>query len=238
MLLEEEDFTASDRVEVRGRRAEHIRKILRAQVGTRLRVGRVNGPLGIGRVAELELGRALLEVEFEPERALPPPSPVVLAVAMCRPPTLAKVLQQGSALGVKRFEFFHCRRVEKSYWDAKALATAALRKEMSLGLEQCVDTRMPTIGMHRRFRPFAEDVLGRETPPRVRVADPSATGPATPVAEPQVIVLGPEGGFIPFELELFRERGFEFVGLGPRVLRVETAVVAALAQQALAADAC
>ena len=52
------------------------------------------------------------------------------------------------------------------------------------------------------------------------------------------LLIGPEGGFIPFELELFRECGFEFVGLGARILRVETAVVALLGQQALAADAC
>jgi RsmE family RNA methyltransferase len=42
--------------------------------------------------------------------------------------------------------------------------------------------------------------------------------------------LGPEGGFIPFEVEHLREAGATFVELGPRILRVETAVVAAVAR--------
>lgn len=181
-------------------------------------------------------GVAELDVHFDDSLALPPPSPVVLSFAVCRPPTLAKVLTQGTAMGVKRFEIFHCRRVEKSYWDSGAMAPEALRREMSLGLEQCVDTLMPTIGLHRKFRPFAEDHLGRETPQPVRVADPSA-GPkmGEPKQGPQTLVLGPEGGFIPFEIDLFAQLSFEFIGLGPRILRVETAAVALLAQQSLGA---
>lgn len=234
MLLEEADFVGERRVRVSGRRAEHIRKILKVQIGDALRVGRVDGPLGEGRVRALERGVAELEVEFDADLALPPPSEVALAFAMCRPPTLAKVLQQATAMGVKRFEIFHCRRVEKSYWDAKAMAPEALREEMRLGLEQSVDTRMPIISLHRRFRPFAEDTLGHAELGRVCVADPGAgPTPAGAMKGVQVLVLGPEGGFVPFELELFRERGFDFVGLGPRILRVETAAVALLAQQAL-----
>ena len=43
------------------------------------------------------------------------------------------------------------------------------------------------------------------------------------------IAIGPEGGFDPEELEAFRVAGFEVRGLGPRVLRTETAAIAALA---------
>ncbi len=234
MLIEDGDFVADDRVVVRGRRAEHIRKILKAQVGSRLKIGRLNGPLGEGWLTRVAREEAELEVRFDASLALPPASKITLAVAMCRPPTLSKVLQQGTAMGIKRFEFFHCRQVEKSYWDAKAVEPEALHKELILGLEQGVDTQLPSIALHRRFRPFAEDVLGVRTRGRVVVADPSAESMLEPSAEEQVLVLGPEGGFIPFEVELLRERGFSFTSLGPRILRVETAVVAMLGQQMLA----
>jgi RsmE family RNA methyltransferase len=234
LLLEPEDFVDATHVRIQGRRAEHLRKILRAELGAEFRVGRVDGALGHGQLTRLEHGLAELEVQLDPDLALPPPSPVVLAFALCRPPTLAKVLTQASAMGVKRFEIFHCRRVEKSYWESGAMQPEALRREMSLGLEQCIDTKMPTIRTHRRFRPFAEDVLGKETPSPVRVADPSADPESSWVRRgSQTLVLGPEGGFIPFELQLFREQGFETFGLGPRILRVETAAVALLAQHGL-----
>jgi 16S rRNA (uracil1498-N3)-methyltransferase len=42
------------------------------------------------------------------------------------------------------------------------------------------------------------------------------------------IAIGPEGGFAPDELEAFRVAGFSQVGLGPRILRTETAAIAAV----------
>ena len=234
LLLERDDFVGESRVRVEGRRAEHLRKVLRATVGSRVKLGVVNGELGSGELTRLEPGVAELDVHLDSSLSVPEPSPVVLAFAVCRPPTLAKVLTQATAMGVKRFEIFHCKRVEKSYWDSAAMEAASLRREMRLGLEQCVDTRLPLVTCHRRFRPFTEDHLGVETPTPVRVADPSGDPAAgAPIAGAQTLVLGPEGGFIPFELERFREGGFELIGLGPRILRVETAAVALLAQQAM-----
>ena len=45
---------------------------------------------------------------------------------------------------------------------------------------------------------------------------------------PQQLALGPEGGFIPYEVESFRQRGFTPVSLGDRILSVEVALTAAL----------
>jgi 16S rRNA (uracil1498-N3)-methyltransferase len=49
-----------------------------------------------------------------------------------------------------------------------------------------------------------------------------------------VVAVGPEGGFTDEEIRLARERGWRVVGLGPRVLRVETAAIALAARLALA----
>lgn len=239
IVLERADFVSDVLVRVSDRRLLHARKHLGARVGDRLRVGLLDegaGPpapnLGHGEV--LRCDAEVLELRVELGQPPPPPSPITLAVAMARPPTIEKVLQQGTALGVKRFLFFHTRRVEKSYWDSSALEPAALRRQLLLGLEQCVDTVLPRIELHHKFRPFVEDRLAavREVGP-ILVADPEATQPVPRAeARPLCLVLGPEGGFVPFERELFAALGDRLVHFGPRILRVETAAVALLARLA------
>ncbi len=65
---------------------------------------------------------------------------------------------------------------------------------------------------------------------------PLLTRRAVPRGTPVVALLGPEGGFDPEEAEAARTAGFTWVGLGPRVLRAETAALAALAVLAYEID--
>jgi 16S rRNA (uracil1498-N3)-methyltransferase len=244
IVLEPGDFVSDVLVRLVDRRLLHARSHLRARVGDRLRVGLLDegeGPpapnLGHGEV--LRCDAEALELRVELGQSPPPPSAITLAIAMSRPPTIEKVLQQATALGIKRFLLFHTRRVEKSYWDASALEPSALRRQLLLGLEQCVDTLLPRVEMHRHFRPFVEDRLAeiRATQP-VLVADPEATQPCPRARTgPLCLVLGPEGGFVPFERERFAALGDRLVHVGPRILRVETAAVALLARLAPDAEA-
>lgn len=239
IVLEPADFIDADIVRLIDRRREHARKHLKVSAGDRLRVGLLDegdGPpapnLGHGEV--LRCDRDALELRVRFGEAPPPALDITLALALPRPPTLEKVLQQGTALGIKRFLLFHSRRVEPSYWDSSLLEPAALRRQLLLGLEQCVDTVLPRLEFHRKFRPFAEDrlALQRARGP-VLVADPEATEPCPrEQVGPLCLVLGPEGGFVPFERERFVALGDRLIGLGPRILRVETAAVALLARLA------
>jgi 16S rRNA (uracil1498-N3)-methyltransferase len=239
IVLEPADFVSDALVRLVDRRALHARTQLKTKVGDRLRVGLLDegdGPpapnLGSGEV--LRCDAEALELRVTLDQLPPPPSSVTLALALARPPTIEKVLQQATALGIKRFLFFHSRRVEKSYWGSSALEPAALRRQLLLGLEQCVDTVLPRIEMHPRFLPFVEDRLAAiRATHTVLVADPEGAQ-ACPRAQVGLVclVLGPEGGFVPFERERFVALGDRLVHLGPRILRVETAAVALLARLA------
>ena len=240
IVLEPEDFIADDRVRLVDRRLVHARKHLGLAPGDHVRVGLLdegdpaNPPaanVGTGEV--LRIDRQALELRVELGQSPPPSSQLSVALALPRPPTLAKVLSQASALGVKRVLIFHSRRVEKSYWDASALAPAALRRQLILGLEQSCDTRLAQIELHPRFRPFVEDRLP-QLPGPVLLGDPAATRPCpVDLRGPHTLVLGPEGGFVPFELERLGKIGARPIHLGPRTLRVETAVVALVARLGL-----
>ncbi len=239
--LEPADHVGSDEVVIRDRRLEHARKHLGLAVGDRVCVGLLE-PLtaspspNLGEGEVLAIDREALRLRVRLGQAPPPASPIVLAFALPRPPTLDKVLQHGTAMGIKRFLIFHARRTEKSYWQASALEPAALRRQLVLGLEQTRDTVVPEIELHPRFRPFVEDRLAplRSLSVPVLVADPEGSEPAPRAhAGPLVLVIGPEGGFVEFERQRLRELGDRLVHLGPRILRVEAAVIALIGRLAV-----
>jgi RsmE family RNA methyltransferase len=228
LLLEPSEVGDEGEAEVAGRRCEHVRKVLRKGVGDTLRVGVVGASLGEGVIEAIDRERMCVRCRFD--TAPPAKRALVLVLALPRPPVMRRVLQHATAMGVAKIVLLHTRRVEKSYWGSPALHEDAVREQLILGLEQAVDTVLPEVVREPRFRPYIEDRLAG----RVLVADPSATMPCpVDVAEPLTLVVGPEGGFIPHELELLRAAGAELVGLGRRVLRVETAVVALLARLGL-----
>jgi RsmE family RNA methyltransferase len=229
LLFDESDETAGGRVRVAGRRLRHVREILRAKPGDELAVGKLDDRVGRGRIVSLD--DDALELEVTLEREPPPPHCAALAVALPRPPSLRKVLQQATALGVKRFVFFASARVEKSYWQSSALRPDALREQLLLGLEQAGDTRVPQIELVHSFRRLVAETLPALAPGAPIFAAHPGHPPVEIGAPPRcALVLGPEGGFLDEEIAALEHGGARAVGLGPRVLRVETAVVALLSR--------
>jgi RsmE family RNA methyltransferase len=230
VLLDPAELDAAGEVELDGRRSDHVRSVLGKGEGDTLRVGVVGGELGEAEIYSIENHRLRLRCRFGV--APPPKRPRTLVLALPRPPVLRRTLQHATAMGVARIVLLHTRRVEKSYWQSPALRDAAVREQLLLGLEQAVDTVLPEIERAQRFRPFVEDRLPTIVGDGLAlVADPSASTPCpVDVAGDVTLVVGPEGGLLPHELDLLRAAGCTPVGLGPRVLRVETAVVALLAR--------
>jgi RsmE family RNA methyltransferase len=228
VLLSGEDFVAPERVRLVDRRHAYIRDVHRAQVGTVLRVGEIGGRVGHGVVVALDDSELTMDVAFESDP--PPPSPHTVLLALPRPKVLRRVLQCVAAMGVKRLVLFNSWRVEKSFWNSPALADAAIRTELILGLEQGGDTVLPTVEQRRRFKPFVEDEIPQLIAgTRALVAHPAAMAPCPhALNEPLTIAFGPEGGFTPYEIDLLCTHGFEPVSLDRRALRVENAVAAVL----------
>lgn len=117
-------------------------------------------------------------------------------------------------------------------WKSPALAPAALRPQLLLGLEQGCDTILPQVETKRQLAPFAQrelDSLAAGT--RCLLAHPGATTLCPrAVAGTVTLALGPEGGIIDCDLDLFVRHGFEPITLGRRSLRVEQAVAALIAR--------
>ncbi|WP_415845808.1 16S rRNA (uracil(1498)-N(3))-methyltransferase [Stutzerimonas zhaodongensis] len=230
LLLEAADFVAADRVVVRDRRLTHIQEVHRAEAGESLRVGLLGGGMGVGRLVRLDQAEAELTVELT--QAPPAKLPITLLLALPRPKMLRRVLQTAASMGVPRLVLLNSYRVEKSFWQTPFLEPHAVREQLLLGLEQARDTVLPEVILEKRFKPFVEDRLPQLVKGTRGLIGHPGDYPACPRAldEPVTLAIGPEGGWIPYEIEKLTAAGLQPVQLGERILRVETAVSALLAR--------
>ncbi|QLC73465.1 16S rRNA (uracil(1498)-N(3))-methyltransferase [Pseudomonas sp. LPB0260] len=230
LLLEDGDFVAADRVRLSGRRLKHLHEVHRAEAGDSLRVGRLDGLMGRGQLLSLSADAAELQVELD--QAPPAKLPLTLLLALPRPKMLRRVLQTVSAMGVPRLILLNSYRVEKSFWQTPFLEPAAIREQLILGLEQARDSVLPEVIIEKRFKPFVEDRLPQLAAGSLGLVGHPGPYPACPraVSEAVTLAIGPEGGWIPYEVEKLQQAGLQPVQLGERILRVETAVSALLAR--------
>ena len=241
ILIANEEIATNNRVTLRDRRSAHIINILRAQKGDTVRIGVINGPLGTGRIREITPSEVILEIDAE--GPAPPAPSLDIILALPRPIMLKRILSQIAALGTGRLFLINANRVEKSFFNASLLKDNTLQHQLLHGLEQAMDTRMPQVSIHQRFRPFAEDFLPEiiDRYPCKLIAHPEAEqflydvrpGPA---AGQTLLAIGPEGGWVDFEITKFQQLGLEPFTLGDRILRVDSAVPALIAQIHLLRD--
>ncbi|GAB7530957.1 16S rRNA (uracil(1498)-N(3))-methyltransferase [Pseudomonas sp. 3A(2025)] len=230
LLLEEGDFIAPDRVVLRDRRLTHMQEVQRVAVGDSLRVGRIGGLLGEAEVLRLEPREAELRVALH--SSPPAKLPLTLILAVPRPKMLRRVFQTVATMGVPRLILVNSYRVEKSFWQTPFLNPDAIRENLILGLEQARDSVLPEVLIEKRFKPFVEDRLPAVAQGTLGLVGHPGDFPACPraVEQPVTLAIGPEGGWIPYEVELLGKAGLQPVQLGARILRVETAVTALLAR--------
>lgn len=230
LLLEEADFIGPDRVILSDRRLTHMQEVHRSVVGDSLRVGRIGGLMGSAQVLRLEAREAELQVTLDQ----PPPAklPLTLVLALPRPKMLRRVFQTVATMGVPRVVLVNSYRVEKSFWQTPFLEPEAIREQLILGLEQARDSVLPEIIIEKRFKPFVEDRLPAIANGTLGLVGHPGNHPPCPRAltEPVTLAIGPEGGWIPYEIDLLGKAGLQPVQLGERILRVETAVTALLAR--------
>lgn len=246
IILTGDDSCGGDRFTVSDHRAAHIQSVLRAEPGRLIRVGMVNGRVGTAEVVSVSDSRVELVGRFDSDP--PVMYPVVdIICAVSRPKTVRKILAIAAMMGVRRLMFVRANRTDKSYVSSPLLTSEGWMPHLLEGLAQGGLTQLPQVSVHPLFRPFVEDQIDRlliEEEKHVRLlSDPTATRNLDSVWRDcdnshMIAAIGPEGGWVPFELGLLEEQGFVRFSLGPWTLRVEAAVIAFLAQVQLASSRC
>ncbi len=230
ILLTPQDCPQTNSAILTGRRLQHVLSIHQAQVGQTLRVGMVNGLMGEAEITRLD--ERELHLQFNLTQPPPAKLPLTLLLALPRPKMLKRILQTVATMGVERLVLMNNYRVEKSFWHSPFLQPEAIEHELILGLEQARDTVLPEVVLEKRFKPFVEDRLANLSADTLRLVAHPIAEQLCPraVNQPVTLAIGCEGGFIPYEVDLLVQQGFQAVELGERILRVETAVTALIAR--------
>ncbi len=232
ILLDATELAASDTVTVIGSRASHLLNVLKVTPGQSVRVGVLDGPMGLGIVTSIDDGAVELHCEF---RETPPRPPIDLLLALPRPKVMRRLWAQIAALGVGRVILTNAARVERNYFDTHILEPETYGTLIAEGLQQARDTRVPVVSVHRRFRTLIESELDHLCRDEARlVAHPGMGQSIACAVKPRrgdrvLLAIGPEGGWDDFELRLLAAHRFAPVSMGPRPLRTDTACVALLA---------
>ncbi len=159
-----------------------------------------------------------------------PAKRVTVALACAEPARVEWAVEKGTECGAAGFVLLACERSQKAHVAALSSPSrlARLRRIAVEATKQCDRTLVPFVEGPESTGEFLKRVRGREA---FFVLDPSGSTAARPASQGDLVVaIGPEGGFAPTEISSFAERSPVFLSLGPRILRLETAVVASLAR--------
>jgi RsmE family RNA methyltransferase len=216
------------------RRVQHVLNVLRRQPGESFDAGLVNGPRGKARLVSVSAERVSLT--FEPTTAAPDVAPIALLVGLCRPQTARDVLRDATTLGVGRLHFVSTERSEPSYARSSLWSSGEWRRHVLAGAEQAFDTAIPEVRFEQSLAEALAKLAARPTTRgrscRLALDNYEAASPLREAAvspdDEVVLAIGPERGWSAADRTCLRASAFELVHLGSRVLRTETAVVAAL----------
>ena len=230
LLRPDDDWLDRRSVQLDDQRAHHIRTVLKPSVGDSLRAGMVGGKQGRAVITALTSEGVSLQVDFQDPP--PPRHRFDIVLALPRPKMLRRVLRTVAEFGVAHLHLINTARVEKSYWQSPLLADAKVEEALLAGMERASDTLMPRVHQHKLFRPFVEDRLTALCAGRAcwMAQMGSVDALRDQSSDPAVVLVGPEGGLVPFELDLLQRVIARPVHLGSRTLSVDTALTTVLAQ--------
>jgi 16S rRNA (uracil1498-N3)-methyltransferase len=217
-----------------GAQAEHLARVLRAQPGTQADIvanGRVYHAV-IATVSLEEVTFTLLE-EIASDAAMP----ITLLLSVFKFDRMEWAIEKATELGVSTIVPILARRTEKHLAQAAGKRVERWRRLAQEAAKQSRRADLPTveepIALAARLAQsstaqkivLAEDELDTTLRQRIQAALDS-TASEMPNFE---LAIGPEGGWAPDELALFTKHHWQSASLGPRILRAETAAIAALA---------
>lgn len=216
-------------------RAMHLLNVLKRRAGDLFDAGLVNGPRGKGTLVAISPDALILSFVWGPPP--PPPDPITLLIGLPRPQTARDILRETTSLGIGALHFVTTEKGDASYAQSTLWHSGEWRRHLLTGAAQAFDTRLPAL---THSQSLADTIAALPSPSvtHSRLALDNYEAPASlgdcqllvdDIGSPGVtLAIGPERGWGAGDRAILCAGGFTLVHLGARVLRTETACIAAV----------
>lgn len=221
-----------NRFAIEGQDARHIGQVLRLSVGDSIEIAGSCGQIGTAVIEKVELNKVTVHVTSLKAGGAEPPVSLILAQGLPKADKMDFIVQKAVELGVTSIIPMAAEQSVVRYDAKKAAARverwqAIAREAAKQAKRDIVPTVLPIQGL--------KQVLSGCSPGTVIVMLYEGQTPVSfrsllsdCAADSFLLLIGPEGGFSSDEVELCRQVGAQIVTLGPRILRTETASLAAI----------
>jgi len=207
----------------------HLDRVLRLGVGAEVQVCDGRGGNFAAQVASLEPRGATLRILGQLDAWGESPLELVLGVGLAKGEAADEVVRRTTEMGVSRIFPFISERSERLTPERAVRRRERWRRQARESLKSCRRSRLPVI---EPLRDFAAALDGPEEVKLIFWEEERGGGLHSVLHLPRPrdvrVLIGPEGGFSAGEAALAQEAGFRVVSLGPRLLKVPTAALAAI----------
>lgn len=244
VIVTDKDFIDSNKLEIFDERYLHIKNILKKNINETVEIGIINKEITTAKIQNYNQNSICLEVIKKDTIIDRTIIELDIICALPRPQTIKKILPLIATAGVRNLHFIRSNRVEKSFYNSPLVQSKEkINKYLIDGLSQGKRIKLPEVKIFDRFQKYFDDEfvkIKEKSPDKTSylIAHPGTDINLYDVAkdhkiEKLTVAVGPEGGWIPHELNYMEELGFQKVNLGPSIFRVENAINAIIGQKEL-----
>lgn len=224
-------LAAGIEIELPENAANHLARVLRLGIGDTCMLFNGDGHDYPARL--VEVGKRVVRVAVDDGIVIDNESPLrlILLQGVARGEKMDLILQKATELGVVSLHPLYSQRSEVRLDGARVdKRLAHWRSVVVSACEQCGRARVPDVAMPL---PLAQVLRALQSGGLRLILDPDASAALTQLtldpSQPICLAVGPEGGWSPQDIDQLCTAGFKGVRLGPRILRTETAGIAAIA---------
>lgn len=219
---------------IKDERGEHIIKILHKKEGDTFSAGVINGMAGTATIKKIENDE--ITFDFAPDSEGKNLYPLKMIIGFPRPIQLKRLLRDIAALGVQEVHLTGTELGEKSYMQSNLVEHGTAYQMLLDGTVQAASTHVPDLFLHKTLKDCLESVIPEKEQCnnakilKLCMDNINPKGSLFSVLQEQyekpaliVAAIGSERGWTQKEREMLESAGYLRVGLGPRVMRTETA---------------
>lgn len=207
----------------------HIARVLRAKVGDEVVLFNGEGSEFPGTISHIDKKTVTVQIEKKIDRDAESPLELYLAQGISRGEKMDYTIQKAVELGVKKIFPLLTERCNVKLDDERRDKRFQHWRSIVIGAcEQSGRNRIPEILAPQTLSQFLENIDADWKFVLAPHAEKKLSESAIQKTSRVVLLIGPEGGLSEREIELAQKKNFLTLNLGPRILRTETAAVAAM----------